>query len=229
VKIRFWNSLFTAIAVSFGVVTLASYFIQADLLLSLRLVFTGWAALLAAVAVIVGVLNLVNVHFKKIGDLGSGWLYSIFLILGLLISLGAGFVPPLLVWFGIAAPTPDNPMNSGTANLASQLVFRHLLTTVGTAIAGLLVFVLVLAGYRLLRRRLSVTLVSFVVFAVIALLALAPWPAALSGEAGLRDLLRAFSSVFAIGGGRGLLLGIALGVVATGLRILLAMDRPYGE
>jgi hypothetical protein len=177
----------------------------------------------------VGVLNLLSVHFKKIGDLAPGWFYSIFLILGLILSLGAGFGPPLLARFGILTPTPENPVSSGTANLASQLVFRHLITTVGTAIAGLLVFVLVLAGYRLLRRRLSVALVSFAVVAVLALVALAPWPAGVPDEAAWRGMLRGFTSLLAVGGARGLLLGIALGVIATGLRILLAVDRPYGE
>ena len=37
------------------------------------------------------------------------------------------------------------------------------------------------------------------------------------------------SQVPAVAGARGLLLGIALGAIATGLRVLLAIDRPYGE
>jgi hypothetical protein len=35
-------------------------------------------------------------------------------------------------------------------------------------------------------------------------------------------------SVPALGGARGILLGIALGTIATGLRILMGSDRPYG-
>jgi hypothetical protein len=30
-------------------------------------------------------------------------------------------------------------------------------------------------------------------------------------------------------GARGILLGVALGTVATGLRVLLGIDRPYSE
>ena len=33
----------------------------------------------------------------------------------------------------------------------------------------------------------------------------------------------------ALGGARGLLLGIALGTITTGIRILMGIDRPYGE
>jgi hypothetical protein len=32
----------------------------------------------------------------------------------------------------------------------------------------------------------------------------------------------------AVGGARGLLLGVALGALTTGLRVLFAFDRPYG-
>jgi hypothetical protein len=35
--------------------------------------------------------------------------------------------------------------------------------------------------------------------------------------------------VLSVGGARALLLGVALGAVATGLRVLLAAERPYGE
>jgi hypothetical protein len=31
-----------------------------------------------------------------------------------------------------------------------------------------------------------------------------------------------------VGGARGILLGVALGTIATGLRILMGSDRPYG-
>jgi hypothetical protein len=39
------------------------------------------------------------------------------------------------------------------------------------------------------------------------------------------DLL---TEVFASAGARGLLIGVGLGTVATGLRILMGADRPFG-
>jgi hypothetical protein len=38
-----------------------------------------------------------------------------------------------------------------------------------------------------------------------------------------------FLGMFSNGGTRGLLLGIALGTVLTGLRVLFGVDRPYGD
>jgi hypothetical protein len=35
--------------------------------------------------------------------------------------------------------------------------------------------------------------------------------------------------VLAVGGARGILIGVALGAIVTGLRVLLAAERPYGD
>jgi hypothetical protein len=50
------------------------------------------------------------------------------------------------------------------------------------------------------------------------------------GEIGaLNDFLRPwFQHVLAMGGARGILLGVALGTLTTGLRVLFGVERPYG-
>jgi hypothetical protein len=216
VKIRFWNLLFTAIAIGVGVVTLLGYFVELDVLLAIRLQFVAWASLLAAVAVWVGAFNLLGVHSKRTLDQSPGWYYSPFLILGLVLAVGAGFVGPFVGW------------GSGPTNAANVWVFRYIQTAVGTTLSGLLVFFLVFAGYRLLRRRASLTAIVFVVVAVISLAGMAPLPAGLP-DIGVRDVWIWLAQVPAVAGARGLLIGIALGIVATGLRLLLAVDRPYGD
>ncbi len=215
-KIRFGNVLLTAIAVGVGLITLLGYFVDAPLLRIMRLQLVAWASLLAAVAVLLGALNLMQAHLKKMTTGAPGWFYSLFLILSLLGTLGLGVAAPFMGW------------GSGPTNTANAWVFRYIQSAAGAAIAGLLFFFLVFAGYRLLRRRASLTLVVFVVAAVISLVGLAPLPAGVP-DLGLRDLRLWLAQVPAVAGGRGLLLGVALGVVATGLRILLAVDRPYGE
>jgi hypothetical protein len=45
---------------------------------------------------------------------------------------------------------------------------------------------------------------------------------------GLIELRAWISQVPAAGGARGILLGVALGTIATGLRVLIGSDRPYG-
>jgi len=36
------------------------------------------------------------------------------------------------------------------------------------------------------------------------------------------------SQVWALGGARGILIGVGLGALLTGLRVLFGIDRPYG-
>jgi hypothetical protein len=36
------------------------------------------------------------------------------------------------------------------------------------------------------------------------------------------------SQIWALGGARGILIGVALGTLTTGLRVLFGIDRPYG-
>jgi hypothetical protein len=100
-------------------------------------------------------------------------------------------------------------------------------------LAGLVAFFLVFAAYKVLRTRRSPMTVIFVISLVLALIVLAPWPnfvpnPNLTSSATVRDLLTAIVHVPAVAGARGLLLGITLGAIATGIRVLLGLDRPYG-
>jgi hypothetical protein len=36
------------------------------------------------------------------------------------------------------------------------------------------------------------------------------------------------TQIWALGGARGILIGVALGTITTGLRVLFGVDRPYG-
>jgi hypothetical protein len=63
---------------------------------------------------------------------------------------------------------------------------------------------------------------------LLILLGTAPLPL-LGNIPGLSDFVRPYlAQVIAVGGARGILLGVALGTLTTGLRILFGADRPYG-
>ncbi|MGH2523130.1 MAG: hypothetical protein ACRDH2_11555 [Anaerolineales bacterium] len=207
--------LATSIAIAAGLLTLLGYFLP--LLSGIRVSLLALASLLAAVAVWVGVINLFLVHSKKLTRRSPGWAYSIFTLLGLVGVIVVNIAFALL------------RLDSGPASPANQFIFRYLQTTVGSAIAGLLVFFLVFAGYRVLNRQPSFITFVFVIVVVISLVGFIALPVGLPDLSVLRELRIWIAQVPAVAGARGLLLGIALGVVATGLRVLLALDRPYGD
>jgi hypothetical protein len=92
---------------------------------------------------------------------------------------------------------------------------------------AVLAIVLVFAAARLLTRRPKWYTVLFLVIVLIVLLGSVPlfFLGEIAPLIALRDWL---THVPAVAGARGLLLGVALGTVATGLRILMGVDRPYG-
>jgi len=50
----------------------------------------------------------------------------------------------------------------------------------------------------------------------------------LPGLYGPQSLPSLLAGIPAVAGARGILFGVALGTVATGLRVLMGADRPYG-
>lgn len=204
--------LWTALAIGVGLLVLMGFFVDSAPLLEARQTLTGWAVLLSAAALLIGLANLFSVHWDKIGLQESGWPYSALLLLAFLLTLALGLL------FG-----PDRPL--------LLFVFSAVQLPVEASLMALLAVTLVVAGFRLIARRRDVLSAVFLGVALVVLLGTGPWPAGtgsgayvLAGE--MRNWL---AQVWAAGGARGILIGVALGATATGLRVLLGADRPYGD
>jgi len=198
-----------AIAIAFGLIVLLGYFIPLPLLATLRDVFLQWALILAAIALLVGWVNLVSVHWRNVTTGRPGGFYSLIMLLSLAVTLVVvGFFGPTGVW--------------------SLWLFNYVQVPLEASLMALLAVVLAMAGMRLLRRRVNLFSMVFLGTAIIVLLGTAPWLGVqipgLHGPNGLRALI---AQIPATAGARGILLGVALGTIATGLRILIGADRPY--
>ena len=55
----------TVLAIASGLIVLLGYFYPVPLLLELRLLLTNWAMIIAAMAVLIGIYNLVAVHMEQ--------------------------------------------------------------------------------------------------------------------------------------------------------------------
>lgn len=199
-----------SVAISFGLLVLMGYFMDWPLLSVLSQIFLQWAIILAAVALLVGVFHLFSIHWHKAVSGGKGSLYSALLVLALLVTV---------IVTAYSGPTGQWAM----------WLFNYIQVPVESSLMAILTVVLALSAIRLLRRRLSVFSVVFLVTSLIMLLGTAPLFGmtipGLHGPDGLRALI---AQIPAVAGARGLLLGVALGTIATGLRILMGVDRPYG-
>jgi hypothetical protein len=199
------RSVAIVLAVATCFLTLAGYFVRP--LVGVQSIFLNWAIILAGAATIVGVFNLILVHGARIHAREKGGAYSAIL----LVCLFAAFI------FGLALG-PDHP---GMRTLISAVV-----VPVESSLMALLAVSLVYGSIRLLRRRGGLMSVVFLATAILMLIASATLP---FGEVrALSDFVRPwFQHVLALGGMRGLLIGVALGTLVTGLRVLLGADRPY--
>ncbi len=194
-----------ALAVAFGLLTLVGLlFVD---IINIGDALVSWASFLAAVALVIGVINLLSIHATRAS---GGNPYSVVLI----ISAMAIFILALTDFFGVT---------TNGVTTAFSLVQAPLEAAVGT----LLAFFLLFAGFRLLRNQRNAWALLFITTAVVVMLAktrLPPFMASIFGW--LNDLI---SNVIVVAGMRGILIGVALGAVAVTLRILTGTERPYDK
>jgi hypothetical protein len=202
VKFSLKASTFASIAIITGLIVLLGYFIQIPLLADLSSLLLGWAVALTAVALLLGVLNLLRVHWGKIKTRQSGFAYSFILIISMLLTiLIVGFLGPTATY--------------------SMWIFNYIQVPIEASLMALLAILLIFAAARLFSRRINLFTFLFIAAALLVLVTiiLPPW----FQIPGLNEL----RSWIAQSGARGILLGVALGTIATGLRVLTGADRPY--
>ena len=198
--------LTAAVAMASGFIVLLGIVYPLAALTQIRVLLTDWAVIIAGMAVLVGITNLVLVQLEKIRRREKNSIYGVVLVAALLGTFALALV-------------------LGPENQFVQLAVEAVIVPVEAALMAILAVTLVYASIRLFRRRTDVMTVIFLVVAVLFLIAIMPTPI---GPIPGGGLLMQFMEMFSQGGARGLLIGIALGTLLTGLRVLFGIDRPYG-
>ncbi len=194
------------IAISTGVLVLLGYFIPG--LEPIQRLLLNWVMILAAAATLVGIFNLTLVHTDKVSRGEKGGVYSALLV----VSLWATFLFAIIL-------RPDH-------DVMKRLVMGGIIIPSEAALMGLLTITLLYAAIRLLRRRVDLMSIVFLATAVFVILGSVTLT---FGEIPLiGGLSQWVSQVLALGGARGILIGVSLGILTTGLRVLFGADRPYG-
>jgi len=200
--------VYTAAAGLAGLLVLLGYFLPIPALMAVRETLISWAVILAGVAALVGVFYLFRVHWRKVAAAGkSRDYYSIVLLVAFLATLAAGFYLK-----------PDSP--------EFQQLVLSVQKPIETSLLALVALSLAYFSLRLLAHRRGFMPAAFFISAVVFL-------ALSSGLGGILALIPAaspvvdFIQVLPLAGARGILLGIALGSLLTGVRILMGLDRPY--
>jgi hypothetical protein len=203
---RVFSVINAVIAGSVGMIVLLGYFVP-DVNV-FRFILLQWAVILAGIAVFVGVGNLFSVHLQKIRERRPGSVNSVILLVFMLITMIFSLVPAM------------EPFQ--------KMLLDGIMVPAEISLMAVLAVTLLYASVRLLRVRANWASILFLVTTLIILLGLGPLPY-IGQLLGISDIARPLvSDVLATGGARGILIGVALGTLTTGLRILFGVDRPYG-
>ena len=194
-----------AIAIAAGILILGGYFFPA--LAGMQMLLLNWAIILTGVAALTGIFNLISVHADKVRRGEKGSIYSALLVISLVATFFLGIIL--------------RPEHSAMKSLMDGIIIPT-----EAALMGILTISLLYAAIRLLRRRVDVMSILFLLTAAFLLLASATLP--IGDIPVIGTLARWVTQVWVLGGVRGILIGVALGALTTGLRILFGADRPYG-
>ncbi len=195
-----------------GLITLVSFFnFLLPGLAGLRTPLINIAVIVAGVAVVMGFVHLLYTHSHRLRRRQYAF-YSLILIIAAVVT----FV--LLMLDRITSP--DRTL--------TRFIFNNLIGPLQASLGALLAVFLALAAVRMVRNRRGLSAIWFLLAALVVLVTQIPLTA-LSGLMEPLIVVRNFLDAATTGGLRGLLLGVALGTIATAFRVLFFIDRPQSE
>jgi hypothetical protein len=200
------SPLSVIIAIGVGLLILLGYFFNTPILSIIQTELISWAITLTAVSILVGVISLLTVHLRKIQNKDKGITNSLILILSFITTLALG------IYFG--------PMAT-----IFQSIWSAIQIPVETSLLSLLAISLAYAIFRVFHRKINLFSVIFVITVLLMLLINSGF-LPINNIPVIKDIAYILNQI-PVAGARGILLGVALGSLTTGLRVLLGSDRPY--
>ncbi|UCD18601.1 MAG: hypothetical protein JSV44_01005 [Candidatus Zixiibacteriota bacterium] len=179
--------------------------------------FSDWFSIIGACAIWLGALNLLKISADKVYRKRSGWGYSVVIIVSF-------FVMAVIGWLG-----GESFRDFGTS---FDWMYRFVYTPLSSTMFALLAFFVASASYRAFRaRNLEATLLLLAAFFV--MIGRVPVGDAIGMKLQLPDAIMPSSiaiwimNVINAAGQRAILIGIALGIVSTSLRVILGIERAH--
>ncbi len=200
-----------------GVVFVIQYFIPHYPFNQLNNWFSDWFSIIAACAIWLGALNLLKVSANKIYRKREDWGYSIVIIACFLIIAVIGFAE-----------------GEGFRNIGTKFdwLYQYVYTPLSSTMFALLAFFVASASYRAFRaRNFDATLL--LVAAFLVMIGRVPVGDAIAMKLHLplsiypSEISSWIMNVFNTAGQRAIMIGIALGIVSTSLRVILGIERAH--
>ena len=177
--------------------------------------FSEWYSIISAFAIWLGGLNLLKISLEKAYKKESDWFYAIVTIVSFL----------LILVIGISGGRQYLEQGSGF-----DWLFRNIYTPLNATMFALLAFFVASASYRAFRaRNVQATVLLLAAFIVMAgRTPFGDWITFFLPEGWrLSNLSNVVMNYFNVAGQRAIMIGIALGIVSTSLRIILGIERSH--
>ena len=194
-----------------------------------------WFSALAAIAFVLGGASLLKMNLLAISARRPGWGYSAVTLAAFLVTLAVGM---LKVGVAPSAAYPDHPMSGREDAEGGALwwIYEFLLSPITGTLFAMLAFYVASAAFRAFRAKNAAAIVLLATAFVILLgrtnagvVLTSPIPADNPWVSWMRleNLSMTILSVFTAAGTRAMIIGIAIGVAATGIKIMIGLDRSY--
>lgn len=189
-----------------GALVLLDYFTDGSPVDNAAEVLSLWVSFIIGFAVLIGVINILRVHVGRIRRREPDQIYSLVLLVSAIVVIGAGV-------YGKVTGMRDDVTN---------WIFQYIYQPLSATFFSLLAFLMIATAVRVLRLR-TVESSLLLVGAVIVLLG----QVAISPISNFAAISQWFQDYPVQGAIRGILIGAALGAIATSLRYLLGVDNQY--
>ena len=171
----------------------------------------NWALILVGLTYVLGVANLLSVNLKSVSTRRADWAYKLVLVVSLLVMMGIGF--------------SEGDKYLDTTSKFSWM-YRNFYSPMSATMFALLAFFIASAAFRAFRIR-SPEAMLLAIAAFILMLGRVPVGNLISHY--IPDAADWLMEIPQNAAKRGILIGAALGVMATGIRLILGIEKTYGS
>lgn len=205
-----------------GVVFAIQYYVPHTRSEQLLTDVNNWMIIIGGFAMILGLASLIHLHATKIRRTTVGWGYSVIVFLGMVGTFVAGLL------------SQGKSLTEGTGVSTSfGWVYDNMMVPLGGTVFALLAFFIASAAFRSFRAR-SLEGTFLLIAAIIVMLGHVPlgeylWTKLFGATFFLQigDIMGWVMNIPNMAAKRGIWLGVALGTIATSLKIIFGIERGY--